>query len=116
MIWLDRFLDRYLGGHFTLGPLTWYGRNAMHWAVNISTRWGYLCLRPPFRCFGRWWPVYAYLSANATPWHHTARGWGRELTPQDCVCDECLLHGRGRYRDSPKQRERDLADRFGVLR
>lgn len=93
---LGRLLDRYVGGHMTVGPVTFYGRNAMHYAINVETRFGYVCVRPPLTCFGVWWPVYAYVSENATPWHHTARGIGAE--PDDCVCDECFANGQGRYR------------------
>ena len=60
--------------HRTIGPVTLYPlRCAMHGAVNIRTRWGKLCLKPPTYVFGRWWPWYAYLSPNATPW---AAKWG----------------------------------------
>jgi hypothetical protein len=55
-----------------IGPITAYGANAMHWGINIRTRrWGYVCFRLPFRCFGRWWPLYFYVSPNATPWAAT---------------------------------------------
>lgn len=54
-------------GHVNFGPVTLYGRNAMHWAVNIKSRWGYICFRLPFRCFNRWWPLYLYISPDATP-------------------------------------------------
>jgi len=93
---IGRFLDRYVGGHLTIGRVTLYGRNAMHFAVNIVICGGYLCFRLPVTCFGRWWPLYAYWSPNATPWHHATRGFG-EITPDDCVCDECRQCARGRF-------------------
>lgn len=63
-----KFIDRYFGGHITVGRVTVFGRNAMHWAINIRTeRWGYVCFRLPFRCFGRWWPLYWYCSPDGTP-------------------------------------------------
>lgn len=67
------FWERYFGGHLNIGKrITVYGENAMHWAVNIHTkRWGYVCFRLPVRCFGRWWPLYFYVSPNATPWAAT---------------------------------------------
>ena len=65
------FAENFLGGHWKLGSFTLYGENAMHWAVNIKTRWGYVCFRLPFKCFGRWWPLYFYISPNATPWAAT---------------------------------------------
>lgn len=55
-------------GHITIGPVIIYGANAMHWAVNIKTkRWGWVCFRLPFRCFGKWWPLYFYCSPDGTP-------------------------------------------------
>jgi hypothetical protein len=67
--WLSR---SFMSGHVTWGPVVIYGRNAMHWAVNIRTRrWGWICFRLPLRCFGRWWPLYFYVSRNATPWGAT---------------------------------------------
>lgn len=69
---LERMLDRVFGGHVSIGRLTVFGRNAMHWGVTFQTRrWGYLCFRLPLRCFGRWWPLYFYCSPNATPWAAT---------------------------------------------
>lgn len=66
------FYEKYFGGHVNLGPITIYGENAMHWGVNIATlKWGYICFRLPFRCFKKWWPLYFYLSPNATPWAST---------------------------------------------
>ncbi len=66
------FWERHFGGHITIGRLTIYGENAMHWSVNFWTkRWGYICFRLPLRCFGCWWPLYFYLSPNATPWAST---------------------------------------------
>jgi len=61
------FGEKYFGSHVNLGPITIYGENAMHWAVNIKLRRSFLCFRLPFRCFGKWWPLYFYLSPDATP-------------------------------------------------
>ncbi len=73
---MSNLLDRWLGGHIHFGPVTIYGRNAMHWGVNIHTRrWGYVCFRLPFTCYGKWWPLYFYVSPNATPWASTFL-WG----------------------------------------
>lgn len=64
--------ENFLSGHVNIGPITIYGENAMHWAVNIRTKkWGCICFRLPFRCFGKWWPLYFYCSPNATPWAAT---------------------------------------------
>ena len=66
------FAENFLGEHISIGPITIYGENAMHWGVNIKTnRWGYICFRLPLRCFGCWWPLYFYISPNGTPWAST---------------------------------------------
>jgi hypothetical protein len=75
------FAENFLGGHISIGPITIYGENAMHWAVNIRTkRWGWICFRLPVRCFGSWWPMYFYCSPNATPQKSTfcLPGWYRD--------------------------------------
>lgn len=71
-----RTIERFFGGHLSIGPLTIYGENAMHWAVNIRCQRGYLCFRLPLRCFGYWWPLYCYFSPDATPHSATWWGWG----------------------------------------
>jgi len=70
---IDRWQDRWFTGHINLGPLTVYGANAMHWAVNLRIAGGYLCFHPSTRTFGGRWPWKLYFSPNATPW---ARRWG----------------------------------------
>ena len=66
------FLEHFLGGHVNVGPVTVFGENAMHWGVTIVTqKWGYVCFRLPIPSFGRWWPLYFYVSPNATPWAST---------------------------------------------
>jgi hypothetical protein len=69
----DRWQDRWFTGHVRLGPLTVFGANAMHWALNLKTRWGYLCFHPTTRTYGERWPWYLYLSTDATP---SPRKWG----------------------------------------
>lgn len=60
-----------LEGHISfkfLGlPITIYGFNAMHVAVNIATKYGYFCFHPTMYCFGTIWPWYFYISDDATP-------------------------------------------------
>jgi len=63
----EPFWEKHFGEHVNVGPITIYGENAMHWAVNINSRWGYICFRLPLRCFGAWWPLYFYVSDDATP-------------------------------------------------
>lgn len=66
------FKYEFLSGHISISKVTIYGRNAMHWAVNIYTKkYGYICFRLPLPCFGRFWPLYYYLSPNGTPWAAT---------------------------------------------
>lgn len=72
------FWQNVFGGHLTIGPVTIYGENAMHWAVVIDTRWGYLSFRLPLRCFGAWWSMYCFLSPDATPKRATKWFWGRK--------------------------------------
>jgi hypothetical protein len=75
-------------GHFSIGNLTVYGDNAMHFGCHYWTkRWGYICWRLPVFCgiadkiqYGdrmRWVPLYFYLSPNATPWAATFMLGGR---------------------------------------
>lgn len=65
---IEIFMARYFGGHVSIGPITIYGENAMHWGVEIRVcRKGWLCFRLPFLCYSRWWPLYLYFSPNATP-------------------------------------------------
>jgi hypothetical protein len=63
----ERWQDRWFRGHVSLGPLTVYGANAMHWALNLRTRWGFLCFHPTTRTFGGLWRWYLYLSRDGTP-------------------------------------------------
>lgn len=62
-----RWQDRLFTGHVSFGPITVYGANAMHWAINIRTRWGYVCFHPSTKTFGVKWPWYFYVSNDATP-------------------------------------------------
>ncbi len=66
-------MKNWLTGHLNIGKrITIYGRNAMHFGVTIRTKkYGYICFRLPFTCFGRWFPLYLYFSPNATPWAAT---------------------------------------------
>lgn len=67
--------ENFMGGHFSIGPLTIFGANAMNWTAQLKTRWGYLCFTLPVKA--RWrensqgqkfWQWYIYLSPNGTPW------------------------------------------------
>jgi hypothetical protein len=60
--------------HVSIGPIVLFPhRGAMYGALNVRTRWGYLCLRLPTFSYGRYLPGYLYASPNATPW---AAWWG----------------------------------------
>ena len=65
-------------GHLTIGPITIFGDNAMHGAIQIwlARKQTYLLLFPPWRTKGQfvhWWPWHAYLSPDGTP---TQATWG----------------------------------------
>ena len=66
-------------GHFSIGNLTVFGDNAMHFGCHFWTKtYGYICWRLPFPVgiadkiiYGdkiHWAPLYFYISRNATPW------------------------------------------------
>jgi hypothetical protein len=64
--------ENFMGGHVSIpllfkSHITFYGENAMHWAVNWRVFGTSVCFRLPFRCFGKWWPLYFYISPDATP-------------------------------------------------
>lgn len=66
------FQYRWLTGHISIGGLTIYGRNAMHWGIDLRTKkYGYICTRLPLPCFGKWWALYLYCSPDATPSNST---------------------------------------------
>jgi hypothetical protein len=72
------FAENFLGGHITIGPVTIFGENAMHWAVVIERKNDYLSFRLPLPCFGRWWPLYCFASPDGTPTRATKWYWGRK--------------------------------------
>jgi hypothetical protein len=64
--------ENFMSGHFTVkfpfkSHITFYGENQMHWAVNWKLLGTYVCFRLPFRTFGKFQPLYFYLSKDATP-------------------------------------------------
>lgn len=86
------FRRRFMSGHISLGRLTVYGRNAMHWSVQLYTKkFGYICFRLPLPCFGKWWPLYFYCSPNATPWAATFM-LGRKESPKDWIQARMRYH------------------------
>lgn len=67
-----RLRDRIFTGHLSLGPICVYGANAMHYALEVETPWGYLMAHPTTGERDEWrW--YVFLSPNGTPQHAT---WG----------------------------------------
>lgn len=91
---IGNFLQKAIGGHVSIGKLTVYGDNAMHFGVTYWTmKYGYICFRLPIFCgivdyflYGDipyWRPLYFYVSPNATPWaatfmlgkNHDVRDW-----------------------------------------
>ncbi len=71
-----RWTERYLGGHFTVGPLTVFGDNAMHWAWQLRTPNGYVVARPPSARSHR--NPCVYFSPDATPSNAL---WGFGVAP-----------------------------------
>ncbi len=62
------WFENFMGGHISILNVTIFGENAMHWSVQVKTnRWGYICFRLPFRCFGCWWSLFYYCSPDGTP-------------------------------------------------
>lgn len=92
---IDRFLDKSLGGHISIGKVTIYGRNAMRWGVNIRTKkYGYICFNLPIPINGRLDKFYFYLSPNATPWASTYyRGRNNVERKNSKIRKECFGHG-----------------------
>jgi hypothetical protein len=70
---IERFLEKYLGGHIRIGNVVIFGFNAMHVAVEVWSRrlHAYICFHPSVYFYGRWWPWKFYISENATPWAAT---------------------------------------------
>lgn len=67
-----QILEKRLGSHINIGPVTFYGFNAMALAVNIKTsRWGYICFAPSIYFRGMWWRWKFYISPDATPSNST---------------------------------------------
>lgn len=60
----------FFSGHFSIGKLTFFGENAMHWSMVIhDTKWGHIHIDLPTfsRLIGKkTWCCYA--SPNGTPW------------------------------------------------
>jgi hypothetical protein len=66
--WIERKFSGHVSFRMFGRRVTIYGFNAMHVAVNISTRrWGWVCFHPPVYVFGHKWPWYFYVSPNGTP-------------------------------------------------
>jgi hypothetical protein len=74
--------------HKSIGNLTIFGDNAMHFGCHYWTKkYGYICFRLPIFCgiadkilYGDklyWKPLYLYFSPNATPWGATFMLGGR---------------------------------------
>lgn len=88
----SRWQDKWFRGHVSWGPLTVYGANAMHWALNLKTPWGYLCFHPTTRTFGTRWPWSLYLSRDATP-SIAAWAFGPGVDRQDKMALLLRRHG-----------------------
>jgi hypothetical protein len=101
-VWL--WLERRLGGHVSIGPLTLHGFNAMHCALQLWTkRWGYITATPPLYWNGRWWPAHVYASPNATPWAATFMlGWFGDTSKEERVAAVWRRYHWGHNYDSER--------------
>jgi len=122
------FLEKYLGGHISIGNITIYGWNAMHVAIQIWTkRWGFICFHPPGRLlgYGKRCPWYFYISPNATPWgasfgfgpgidredklriymrrNHYARCWNCDKHKSDYCLQEFESQDQRRYKNREEE-------------
>lgn len=97
-----KLFEKIMSGHISIGRLTVYGRNAMHWGVQIWTKkYGYICFRLPLTCYGKWWPLYLYFSPNATPWaatfmlgkKHSRDDWALARIRRLCLGHNFDVHG-----------------------
>ncbi len=68
------WFENFMGGHVSFIGITIYGANAMNWAVNIKTGFGYFCFSLPVlsrlkkNCQGKlFYDWYIYLSPDGTP-------------------------------------------------
>ncbi len=71
----------------------------MHGALNFRTRRGWFCLKPPTKCFGKWWASYCYWSPDATPnhpdaWHFWPIPCKHVWVKEQLVHDPNLTHPR----------------------
>lgn len=77
---LDRLLSKFVGGHVSIKlgnyDLTFFGYNAMQWAIQLGTQSTYWLFRPPHYSLldrrGFSWGRF-YQSPNSTPWHPQAK-------------------------------------------
>lgn len=112
-----------MGGHFSFGPVTVFGANAMRWTVQVSTkRWGYICVTLPVaaryitrRDGTKWWQWYFYLSPNGTPWASTYyRGSDQEEKIRAKIRN--LNFGHGFNVDNNYEELRALNNKFSWFR
>lgn len=79
------FEYEFMTGHISIGNLTMYGRNAMHWGCHLYTKkYGYICFRLPLPHNG-WHDLYLYFSPNATPWASTFMLGGKKSRRDDWI-------------------------------
>ena len=114
---LDEWLWKNLSGHTSLGPVTVYGFNNMHVAVNIWTkRFGAVCFHPDLRFLGSnapWmlgkdWPWYFYMSPDYTPGSATfAIGPGMKKDAKLDAFRRWLMWGHN-YRNQDPRAEREF--------
>lgn len=74
---VEFFFEKHFGGHISVGPVTVFGLNAMHGAIEIKTeRFGYITIFPPLYWSGHYQEPGIVVSPNGTPAKATFI-WGR---------------------------------------
>lgn len=114
-------------GHFSIGNLTVFGDNAMHFGCHFWTKkFGYICWRLPLPTgiadkilYGdklHWEPLYFYISRNATPWAAVFM-LGKKHSPSDWAVARLRKKYFGwNYKGDSDEHQHDLLFKINDLR
>lgn len=123
---LHKIADK-LEGHISIGNLTIFGDNAMHFGCHYHTKkYGYICWRLPFLCGISdklryedtklyWRPLYFYISRNATPWAAVFM-LGKKHSPSDWAAARMRKKYFGWNYDGDDDNHHKLLTRINNLR
>lgn len=122
--WLHKLADK-LEGHFSIGNLTVFGDNAMHFGCHFWTnKYGYICWRLPIPCgisdklrYGdklHWSPLYFYISRNATPWAAVFM-LGKKHSPEDWALARLRKRHFGWKYNGDNEFQHDLLDKINAV-